>query len=70
MPLPEAGRGSALFVHAARPDMSGTAGCVAVRPDDLLELARRLRPGMVIDIDYEGAPRKRCRRTAQRRSKP
>jgi L,D-peptidoglycan transpeptidase YkuD (ErfK/YbiS/YcfS/YnhG family)/predicted deacylase len=49
----EAGRGSALFVHAARPDMSGTAGCVAVRPDDLLELARRLRPGMVIDIDYE-----------------
>jgi L,D-peptidoglycan transpeptidase YkuD (ErfK/YbiS/YcfS/YnhG family) len=52
----EAGRGSALFVHAARPDMSGTAGCVAVRPDDLLELARRLRPGMVIDIDYEGVP--------------
>ena len=52
----EAGRGSALFVHAARPDMSGTAGCVAVRPDDLLELARRLRPGMVIDIDYDGAP--------------
>jgi L,D-peptidoglycan transpeptidase YkuD (ErfK/YbiS/YcfS/YnhG family)/predicted deacylase len=52
----EAGRGSALFVHAARPDMSGTAGCVAVRPDDLLELARRLRPGMLIDIDYESAP--------------
>ncbi len=52
----EAGRGSALFVHAARPDMSGTAGCVALRPDDLLELARRLKPGMVIDIDYDGAP--------------
>ena len=52
----ETGRGSALFVHAARPDMSGTAGCVALRPDDLLELARRLRPGMVIDIDYDGAP--------------
>ncbi|HZR75913.1 L,D-transpeptidase family protein [Bradyrhizobium sp.] len=52
----EAGRGSALFVHAARPDMSGTAGCVALRPDDLLELARRLKPGMVIDIDYEAAP--------------
>ncbi len=53
--VPEAGRGSALFVHAARPDMSGTAGCVALRPDDLLELARRLRPGMLIDIDYERA---------------
>jgi L,D-peptidoglycan transpeptidase YkuD (ErfK/YbiS/YcfS/YnhG family)/predicted deacylase len=52
----EVGRGSALFVHAARPDMSGTAGCVAVRPGDLLELARRLRPGMVIDIDFDGAP--------------
>jgi L,D-peptidoglycan transpeptidase YkuD (ErfK/YbiS/YcfS/YnhG family) len=50
--VPEAGRGSALFIHAARADMSGTAGCVAVRRDDLLELARRLRPGMVIDIDH------------------
>ena len=54
--VPEAGRGSALFVHAARPDMSGTAGCIALRPDDLLELARRLKPGMLIDIDYDGAP--------------
>jgi predicted deacylase len=36
--------------------MSGTAGCVALRLDDLLELARRLKPGMVIDIDYDGAP--------------
>ena len=53
--VPEAGRGSALFVHAARPDMSGTAGCVALRADDLPELARRLRPGMVIDIDYDDA---------------
>src|SRR6201995_1390653 len=54
--VPEAGRGSALFVHAARPDMSGTAGCVALRPDDLHELARRPKPGMLIDIDYDGAP--------------
>jgi L,D-peptidoglycan transpeptidase YkuD (ErfK/YbiS/YcfS/YnhG family) len=50
--VPQAGRGSALFIHAARPDMGGTAGCVAVRRDDLLELARRSGPGMVIDIDY------------------
>jgi L,D-peptidoglycan transpeptidase YkuD (ErfK/YbiS/YcfS/YnhG family) len=50
--VPQAGRGSALFIHAARPDMGGTAGCVAVRRDDLLELARRLGPGMVIDIDH------------------
>ena len=53
--VPESGRGSALFIHAARPDMSGTAGCVAVRPEQLLELARRLSPGMVIDINHDGA---------------
>jgi L,D-peptidoglycan transpeptidase YkuD (ErfK/YbiS/YcfS/YnhG family) len=51
--MPEAGRGSALFIHAARPDMSGTAGCVAVRHDHLLELASRLVPGMVIAIDHD-----------------
>jgi L,D-peptidoglycan transpeptidase YkuD (ErfK/YbiS/YcfS/YnhG family) len=52
--VPESGRGSALFIHAARPDFSGTAGCVAVRPEQLLELARRLSPGMVIDINHDG----------------
>jgi L,D-peptidoglycan transpeptidase YkuD (ErfK/YbiS/YcfS/YnhG family)/predicted deacylase len=51
--VPEAGRGSALFIHAARADMRGTAGCIAVPRDQILELARRLRPGMMIDIDHE-----------------
>lgn len=46
-------RGSAIFIHAARPDGSGTAGCVAVPREHLEELARRLEPGMVIDIGYE-----------------
>jgi len=46
-------RGSAIFIHAARPDGSGTAGCVAVPRQHLEELARRLEPGMVIDIAYE-----------------
>ncbi|WP_162950336.1 L,D-transpeptidase family protein [Rhizobium jaguaris] len=46
-------RGSALFVHAARADMSGTAGCVAVRQSDLRHLVSRLVPGMVIDIDFD-----------------
>jgi len=49
----EAHRGSAIFIHASRPDGSGTAGCVAVRREHLEELARRLEPGMVIDIGYE-----------------
>jgi L,D-peptidoglycan transpeptidase YkuD (ErfK/YbiS/YcfS/YnhG family)/predicted deacylase len=51
--VPETGRGSALFIHGARPDMSGTAGCVAVSRENLIELAKRLEPGMAIDIDYE-----------------
>lgn len=46
-------RGSALFVHAAKAEMSGTAGCVAVRQSDLEILASRLVPGMVIDIDFD-----------------
>ncbi|HEY8564124.1 MAG TPA: succinylglutamate desuccinylase/aspartoacylase family protein [Beijerinckiaceae bacterium] len=53
----EQGRGSALFIHAARADGSGTAGCVAVAQEHMTELARRLEPGMVIDIGpEEGAP--------------
>ncbi|SED43603.1 L,D-peptidoglycan transpeptidase YkuD, ErfK/YbiS/YcfS/YnhG family [Rhizobiales bacterium GAS188] len=49
----EANRGSALFIHAAREDLRGTAGCVAVARQHLPELVRRLEPGMVIDIDHE-----------------
>ena len=48
--VPRRAGGSAIFLHAARPDFSGTAGCVAVAHDQLMALARRLRPGMVIDI--------------------
>lgn len=48
--LRTAAGGSAIFMHAARPDYSGTAGCVVVAHDDLLALGRRLRPGMMIDI--------------------
>lgn len=52
--VPHAAGGSAIFLHAARPDMTGTAGCVAVAHDQLIELARRLRPGMMIDIAPAG----------------
>ena len=30
------GRGSAIFLHAARPDFAPTAGCIALLPADLL----------------------------------
>ncbi|HEY8383429.1 MAG TPA: succinylglutamate desuccinylase/aspartoacylase family protein [Microvirga sp.] len=51
--VPEPGRGSAIFIHATRTDGSGTAGCVGVKPEHLLEFVRRLEPGMVIDIGFE-----------------
>jgi L,D-peptidoglycan transpeptidase YkuD (ErfK/YbiS/YcfS/YnhG family) len=37
-----AGRGSAVFVHVARPGFSPTAGCVAMTPDRLRWLVARL----------------------------
>jgi L,D-peptidoglycan transpeptidase YkuD (ErfK/YbiS/YcfS/YnhG family) len=39
-----AGRGSAVFVHVARPNRSPTAGCVALGANDLLRLLARLGP--------------------------
>jgi L,D-peptidoglycan transpeptidase YkuD (ErfK/YbiS/YcfS/YnhG family) len=45
-----AGRGSAVFVHVARPDRSATAGCVALDAGDLRRLLRRLGPHTRIDI--------------------
>jgi L,D-peptidoglycan transpeptidase YkuD (ErfK/YbiS/YcfS/YnhG family) len=45
-----AGRGSAVFLHVARPDRSGTAGCVALAAKDLRRLIGRLGPGTRIDI--------------------
>jgi L,D-peptidoglycan transpeptidase YkuD (ErfK/YbiS/YcfS/YnhG family) len=45
-----AGRGSAVFVHVARPDRSATAGCVALDRDDLRSLLGRLGPSTRIDI--------------------
>ena len=38
------GRGSAIFLHRWRRPGAPTAGCVAMAPDDLLWIARRLRP--------------------------
>ncbi|MCB8820542.1 L,D-transpeptidase family protein [Microvirga rosea] len=54
--VPEVGRGSALFIHAARSDMRGTAGCIGVPQEKMTEFIRRLKPGMVIDINYAEAP--------------
>lgn len=49
------GRGSAIFMHCARPDYAPTEGCVALARDDFLRLLRRLRAGDVVAIRADGA---------------
>jgi L,D-peptidoglycan transpeptidase YkuD (ErfK/YbiS/YcfS/YnhG family) len=45
-----AGRGSAIFVHLARPNFGDTAGCVALPPRPLRRLLARLSPKTRIQI--------------------
>ncbi len=40
-----AGRGSAIFLHLARPDFRSTEGCVALAAADLLDVLAICRPG-------------------------
>jgi L,D-peptidoglycan transpeptidase YkuD (ErfK/YbiS/YcfS/YnhG family) len=44
------GRGSAIFLHVARPDFSPTAGCIAIARDVLAALLGLLGPGSAITI--------------------
>lgn len=39
------GAGSAIFMHTAKPNFAPTAGCVALRREDLLEVLRLCHPG-------------------------
>jgi len=47
---PVAGRGSAIFLHVARPDFAPTEGCIAIGRDILAELLGLLGPGSTIAI--------------------
>jgi L,D-peptidoglycan transpeptidase YkuD (ErfK/YbiS/YcfS/YnhG family) len=47
---PVPGRGSAIFLHVARPDFSPTEGCIAVERDVIAGLLERLGPGSMIAI--------------------
>jgi L,D-peptidoglycan transpeptidase YkuD (ErfK/YbiS/YcfS/YnhG family) len=47
------GAGSAIFVHVARPDFSGTEGCVALEQSDLLTLLPRIGPKTVLSIEEQ-----------------
>jgi L,D-peptidoglycan transpeptidase YkuD (ErfK/YbiS/YcfS/YnhG family) len=44
------GRGSAIFVHLARPNYAPTAGCIALSRHDLLMLLEELRRGSAIVV--------------------
>jgi L,D-peptidoglycan transpeptidase YkuD (ErfK/YbiS/YcfS/YnhG family) len=44
------GRGSAIFFHLAREDLSPTAGCVALRPADMRRLLPRLARAVVMVV--------------------
>lgn len=46
-----AGRGSAVFIHAARPGFAPTAGCVALELNTLRRLLARLGRGTIISIE-------------------
>jgi len=51
-----AGRGSAVFIHVARPDRSATAGCIALAASDLHRLVARLGPKTRIAIENSPVP--------------
>ena len=46
-----AGRGSAVFIHVARPGFAPTAGCVALTMDSLRRLLARLGPHTSIVVE-------------------
>lgn len=46
-----AGRGSAVFIHVARPGFAPTAGCVALKINSLRRLLARLGPRSRIMVD-------------------
>lgn len=48
---PEAGRGSAIFLHVAAPGFAPTEGCVALQLPDLLALLAHCRPGDILAIE-------------------
>lgn len=44
------GRGSAIFLHLARPDFTPTEGCIAVQPRTMARLLQRIGPDTRIEI--------------------
>ncbi len=53
---PKPGRGSAIFLHVARPSYGPTEGCVAVAQANLLDILQGCSPGASLDVRDEPAP--------------
>jgi len=49
------GKGSAIFMHIARPDYSPTEGCVALAQDDLLKILKNCGLQTVMELLPEGS---------------
>lgn len=49
---PRRNRGSAIFMHVARPGFAPTEGCIALRKDDLRRLLRHVSPATVIHVKH------------------
>ena len=47
---PVPGRGSAIFLHCARPDVSPTQGCIALRRADLEAVLALAGPGSILEV--------------------
>lgn len=47
---PVAGRGSAIFMHVARPGYTPTAGCIALAESDLRQVLKAMGPGSRVTI--------------------
>ena len=48
----EAGRGSAIFLHVARPNYEPTEGCIALDLSDLLAVLELMEPDSEIEISF------------------
>jgi len=47
---PVTGKGSAIFLHVARPDFGATAGCLALPREDLLAVLAEIGPGASVEF--------------------
>lgn len=45
-----AGRGSAIFMHVAKPDYEGTEGCIALSREDMLAVLAQLTPASRLSV--------------------